>query len=169
MSQLGQALVKLSKALDLGPGKKQPSIKAVDKKFAPISHLDVEKRAMLEELEALGYITSKIAATVSDEQARRAMDRLDQLEQSKPTLHQAARYGAIGAIAGPAISTAGKLLSGNPVISGKGVARTLAGEAMKGALGGGAMPLITNQLDRKSEIGTLRKYVAENQLGEPSA
>ena len=37
------------------------------------------------------------SATVSPDQARRSLDRLDTLERNKPTTGQVARYGGIGA------------------------------------------------------------------------
>lgn len=165
MSELGKALVKLAKAtrvIDLGPDRPQPSAKKVDQHFTALSR--IEKTAMLEELEALGVITASLATKVADishEQARRSLDRLETLERNKPTVGQVARYGGLGALAGPAISAIGNKISGRPVFSGATIGKSIAGEAAKGALAGGAVPLVRSHLDRKAEIGTLRRYMAE--------
>ena len=54
--------------------------------------------SLFDELEKLGAI--------SDDQARRSLDRLDQLDKNKPTPGQVGRYGALGAGAGATSSVA---------------------------------------------------------------
>jgi len=112
--------------------------------------------------DALHVGTAKKAA-VSDEQAQSAINRLDTLERNKPTVRQAARYGTIGAVAGPAISMIGNKVSGKPLFSGSSVHRALAGDAVKGSLAAGAIPMLRSHLDRRAEVGTLKNYLAERE------
>lgn len=115
----------------------------------------MDYRAFFDELEKLGAI--------SDEQARRSLDRLDSLEKSKPTMGQVGRYAALGAAAGPAIGAASNVLKGkNPLDFSTGnKMRGVIGEAAKGALGMGAVPLVRSHLDRRAEKSTLRQYMKQ--------
>lgn len=101
--------------------------------------------------------------SVSDDQARRSLDRLDTLEKNKPTARTALQYGALGAVAGPAISgiahTIEHGVGKKPMFGG---ARGLAGQAVKGALSAGAVPIVQKALDRHSEMGTIKKYVKQD-------
>lgn len=112
-------------------------------------------RATFDELLKIGGI--------SDAQAQAAVNRLDTLERNKPTLGQAARYGAIGGIAAPAV----RLLTdavrhGNPLHGGM---RGLASDALGGALMSSAVPMARAYVDRSAEEKTLKRYLtAENQL-----
>lgn len=125
--------------------------------------------SMLDELEKLGVI--------SDEQARKSLERLDTLEKSKPTGGQVARYATIGGIAVPAIKALGQTIKGG---RGEGVSalghlagaktpghgaalRQLAGSVAEGALSAGAVPLIRARSDRSAEIGKLKSYLAQEQ------
>jgi hypothetical protein len=104
-------------------------------------------------------------AEVSPELARRSLDRLDAIEKSKPTARQAVRYGAIGGVGGAGIGAIGHMIErGSPFkgVTPKAKALNFAANAAKGAIGGGAIPLIQNSIDRRAEVGTLRKYMQEN-------
>lgn len=103
----------------------------------------------IDELEKLGAI--------SHEEARRALDRLNTLETNKSTIGQAARYGAIGAGAGALGKTLGNLVESGHLPTSRGAL----GAAAAGAVGAGAIPLINQHLDRKSEYGKLRKFMAQ--------
>lgn len=124
--------------------------------------------ACLDELSKLGE--------VSPQEARRALERLESLEENKPTGEQVLRYGALGAVSGPAISALGELAAGRKPyraatkgILGLGKAvgsspvRAVAGDALKGALTAGAIPLVRSGLDRNAEIGKLNRFMQEYQ------
>lgn len=122
--------------------------------------------ACLDELSKLGE--------VSPAEARRALERLESLEDNKPTGEQVLRYGALGAVSGPAISALGEMAAGRKPYRaatkgilglGKAVssspARAVAGDALKGALTAGAIPLVRSSLDRHAEIGKLNRFMQE--------
>lgn len=112
-------------------------------------------RACVDELEKMG--------AVSTEQARRALDQLDALEQDKPGVKQVARYGITGAGAGAAFGALGNAIAKRPfavAAGGQGV-RGLAADAVKGALGAGALPLVQSGLDRRAQMGTLKRFVTQ--------
>lgn len=102
-------------------------------------------------------------AAVSDEQAQSAVNRLDTLERNKPTFRQAARYGAIGAAAGPAMNLIGSAIAKKNPFKDTTMLRGLASDATKGAIAGGAVPLLRSHLDRRAEVGTLKNYLSERQ------
>lgn len=107
--------------------------------------------AMLDELVKLG--------AVSDAQAQAAADRLETLERNKPTVGQAARYGAIGAAAGPTVRlVTDTLRHGNPLHGGP---RGLAADAVGTALTAGAIPMVRAHFDRAAEKKTLQQYLKE--------
>jgi hypothetical protein len=107
--------------------------------------------SFFDELQKLGAI--------SDEQAQHSLDRLETLEKNRSTVGQAARYGAVGAIAAPAIKAVGRAIEGGK----KTGLRGIAADAATGALGGSILPMARNALDRHSEKRTLKKYLHENQ------
>jgi len=124
-------------------------------------------RATIDELEKLGAITP--------EQARASYERVQQLEASKPTIGQALRYGALGAIAGPAASAIGDVVRGQlpfkPVeVGGKpvrfGRLRSGLGSAAAGAVMGGVAPLLRYHMDRAAEMATLRQFMQEYEQGQ---
>jgi hypothetical protein len=103
-------------------------------------------------------------AGISDDDARRSLDRLDTLERTKPTARQVGRYAAIGAAAAPAIGALANVVKGKPAFEGTGgfsKLRDAASTAVKGGLGASVIPLARTHLDRKAELGTLRRYVAD--------
>jgi len=112
----------------------------------------LRKKAFFDELSKIGAI--------SDEQAAKALERYEALERSKPTGGQVARYGAIGAVAAPAIGAIGDVISGKRFESGKRLRGHL-GRAVTGALTSGAIPIVRAHFDRRAEMGTLKKYLAE--------
>lgn len=132
------------------------------------------KRACARELERIGAVSPGQAraaeklAEVSPDQARRSLDRLDTLERNKPTLGQAARYGAVGGVGGAAIGALGNAIEHGGALKGgtlKAKMLNLGANAAKGALGGSALPIARAHLDRRAELGTLRRFMQE----EPSA
>jgi hypothetical protein len=107
-------------------------------------------------------------AAVSEEQARRSFDRLDALERNKPTVGQAGRYGALGAVGGAAIGGIGNAIEHGGALKGatpRAKLLNVGANAVKGALGGGAIPLMRNQLDRHAEVGTLRQFMNQQEGG----
>lgn len=120
----------------------------------------IDKISFFDELAKVGAI--------SDEQARASLDRLDTLERNKPTMGQVGRYAGLGAVAGPAMSLAGNLIKKGPAgaldFGGRTMARGVLGDAAKGAIGGGLVPLVRNHLDRHAEMGTLRSFVKQHEL-----
>lgn len=106
------------------------------------------------------------SAAVSADQARRSLDRLDTLERNSPTVGQVARYGGIGALGGAAAGAIGNAIeSGNPLRGATPKAKVLnmAASAAKGAIGGGALPLLRSHSDRHAEMGTLRKFMGQQE------
>jgi hypothetical protein len=127
-------------------------------------------------------------ALVSQPRAARALDRLDTLNENKPTLGQVGRYAGIGGVGGAAISSLGNVVEHykppttpgikghllalgqaavkaekNPTVSSK--VRLVAANTMKGALGGGAIPLLRSAADRHAEQKVLREYLVQQQGG----
>jgi hypothetical protein len=95
-------------------------------------------------------------SAVSDEEARRSLDRLDQLEKNTPTGGQVARYGALGAGAGALGHVVSRAIEGG----GRSVTRRSAlGAAAAGAIGMGGVPLVRGALDRHAEKRVLRGYL----------
>jgi hypothetical protein len=123
--------------------------------------------AFFDELEKLGAI--------SDEEAAASRRRLEVLEGKKPTVHQVARYAAIGALAKPAIGALGAVIKGGrregigqlghlvgAKAPGTGAAlRSLAERSATGALSAGAIPLVRTHFDRKAEQAKLKAYEAQ--------
>ena len=125
-------------------------------------------------------------AEVSPERARRAMDRLSDMEGTKATGGQVARYAGIGGGGGAAIAALGNVIEGyakqtkapglkghlaalgraavradkNPLVGDK--IRSVASTAVKGALGAGVIPLARAGTDRGAERRLLKKYIQEN-------
>lgn len=110
-------------------------------------------------------LAMKVAAAgpVSQEDAAAALQRYKKLEDSAPTMKQVGRYAGIGAVAAPVATVLKDTISGGkPMLGGPGNRlRTLAGNAVAGALTSGGIPLVRAHLDREAEKNTLRKYVAQ--------
>ena len=107
-------------------------------------------------------------APVSDEQARRALDSMENLERNKPTAGQLARYSAIGAAAGPTVKSLGRLIESGPK-GALGSPRRLAAEAVGGALTTGAVPLARQHLEQHVQKDTLKRYMQEQQMRNKQA
>jgi hypothetical protein len=114
------------------------------------------------------------AATVpTAAEARDALKRINDLEATKPTAEQMLRYGTLGGASGLGIGAvtdmmrgkipykptdaAGGLLKGRAALV--HVGRNVAADFAKGALGGGAVPLLRHHVDRDVEMQRLRAYV----------
>lgn len=147
----------------------------------------------------LGKSLGKIArclglhkVAVSQERAVRALDRLDRMNDTKPTAGQLGRYAGIGGAGGAAISALSNVVEGykrpttpglkghllalgqaavraekNPTTASK--VRSVAASATRGALGGGAIPLLRNVADRHAEQKVLKNYVSQYEAGVPHA
>lgn len=122
---------------------------AVGAGAAGYEHFKKKAASILDELEKLG--------AVSPDQARRALDQLDALEQNKPDARAVARYGISGALTGAGISALGNIIEKKPI----GGLRGVGAMAMKGALGAGAVPLLQSHLDRRAQMGTLQQFIAQ--------
>lgn len=146
-------------------------------KSASMDFNEYVKEAMYAELEnmgeELGQVIFKLA--VSEQDAERALDRYDNLQRNKLTTGQVGRYAGIGAVAGVGSTALGNLIKGGPgSLSTKltdarapgvgGMVRGLASSAVKGAIAGGAVPIIRQRFDRRAELGTLKKYIDENNV-----
>lgn len=110
--------------------------------------------SLLDELVKLG--------AVSDAEAQKSIDRLDVLEKERPTLGQVGRYGVLGAGAGALGKVVGQGIEHGRLPTGRGAL----GAAAVGAIGMGAVPLARRVLDRRAEIGTLKKYMSQEHLGQ---
>jgi hypothetical protein len=93
---------------------------------------------------------------VSDDEARRSLDRLDALERNKPTLGQTVRNGALASGAGVLGHVIGRAIEGG---ANKPTARSMLGSAASGALLAGGVPLVRTALDQRAEKGTLKQYL----------
>jgi len=112
------------------------------------------------------------AAEITPEQAEESLTRYERLRSQKPTLGQVGRYAGLGAVSAPAIGvlknyitngTAGDILAKEKNILRLGAVqahgRALAGMAVAGALGSGAIPLVRAQLDQHAEKQKLRQFM----------
>ena len=117
-------------------------------------------------------LAMKVAAAgpVSQEDAAAALQRYKKLEDAAPTMKQVGRYAGIGAVAAPVATVLKDTISGGkPLLGGAGNRlRTLAGNAVAGALTSGGIPLVRAHLDREAEKNTLRKYVAQGVAARPT-
>lgn len=129
------------------------------------SALEKEGLEVLQSDAARAELELTKGAAVSADDARRSMDRLDTLERNKPTLRQVGRYGAIGGLGGAAIGAVGNAIETGTALKGvtpKDKVRNLASSAVKGAFGGGAIPLLRAHSDRRAEMGTLKKFMKQD-------
>lgn len=140
---------------------------------------EVKQAAFLDEL-------LKLSATISQERAQRAMDRLSGMEDTKLTAGQVGRYAGIGGVGGTAIKALGNVIEGykrptTPGLKGQLLAvgraavkgdtnktlgsrvRSVAAAGATGALGAGVLPLARTGTDRSAERKVLRKYINQNE------
>lgn len=127
-------------------------------KRAAVSTIPLEV-GFFHELEKVG--------TITPEEARESLERLDAANKSTGSPEQVRRYAALGAAAGLATDVGSSFVSGAPFFKappGTPFARTRAigASALRGAVASGAIPLVRAGLDRAAETATLRRYVAEN-------
>lgn len=129
--------------------------------------LNTTKNAMVEELAAMKVLSpgqlAKLGA-VSDTEALSSYNRLHSLEKEKPTTGQVARGSATGAAIAPIATMASRLVAGRGAAGGMGAyrgVRDLAASGMTGAFFGGVMPAVRHGVEKKHEIGTLKKYIKE--------
>jgi hypothetical protein len=115
---------------------------------AMLTPFDAQLVSCLAELEKVG--------AVSADQARRSLDRLDTLEQNKPTVGQVARYGTLGAGAGALTKGISSVVEHGKLPT----SRAALASGAAGAIGMGAVPLLRSALDRRAETGTLKKFMA---------
>lgn len=104
-------------------------------------------------------------AAISDEQALASLDRLEAIEQTKPTAGQLGRYAVLGGVSGPVIGALGDAIGGRPIFGGGSVkarARGALAGAATGALASGAIPLVRTHLDQEAEKKLLRGYVDQH-------
>jgi hypothetical protein len=136
---------------------------------------------------SLGLSTK--SAEVTPEQAARSKDRLERMTATKPTAGQLGRYAGIGGGTGAAIGALGNVVEhyhrpATPGIKGQllaigqaavradknptalSKARSVAAHAVKGAVGGGSIPLIRNAVDRHAEKKVLKDYAAQGNGGK---
>lgn len=124
-------------------------------------------RAALDELQKLGF--------VSPAQAEDAMQRLDSLEHGAPTAGQLARAAGLGAVAAPAVHVMGRLIAKGPKgvfepgAGAAGIARDIASHAAKGAIGGGALPIVQQRVEERAEMNTLRKFLDQQRVADELA
>lgn len=101
---------------------------------------------------------------VSDDQAQAALDRLESLERSKPTVGQAVRYGTLGAGAGLATRGLGDVIEHGmqgALSSERFLPRRYAAAAATGGLMAGAVPMMRSAWDRRAEKGKLKQYLSQ--------
>ena len=177
---LGQPVENEMAGLTYSPSAYQSVLNAADQ---------MRKKAMVNELKNLNAVTpaqlQKLAATpVSEEEAQRSFNRLEKMEAFKPTAKQIGRYATLGAVAGPALSAVGSAIKGKPYLGvaglrqaakgglgslareafkPEGAARTILSDATRGAVASGLIPVARQQLDVRGEMGTLKKYIQEQQ------
>jgi hypothetical protein len=124
----------------------------------------ISYRAFAEELAQLGAVTEgqlKVANEVSNEEAERALQRLQHLEASGPTRGQLLRGAAVGAVTGPLASNVSKLISKGEFHSPREVAGQIAG----GLIMGTAVPLVKQKIESSAERATLKNYVESGRHG----
>ncbi len=144
--------------------------------------------ALVKCAEAVPGLPPAATPQISHEEAERALNRLKGLDTASWTGEQARRGAAVGAVAAPVLSVAQRAVAGDPLFGGrvhgaikdfKGLpaggggklralakipalaARNLAGSALTGAVGGGALPVIKHEVEREAERGKLRRYIAQ--------
>lgn len=104
------------------------------------------------------------AAAVSEQEARASLDRLENLERAKPSGAQVGRYAAVGGGAAVGATALKDLIAKGPrdVLGGPGKRlRTVAANAVAGALTSGAVPLVRSHLDQEAEKHKIRAFLKQ--------
>lgn len=112
-----------------------------------------------------GYAAEKHAASVSDEEAERAVSRIHTLDQNKPTVAQVGRYAGLGAAGGIGVGALKDTIAGDTHFgtgSLKNRIRRGVGSAVAGAVTSGALPLVRTHLDRGVEKEKLKNWMSQN-------
>lgn len=107
-------------------------------------------------------IHAKQAALVSDEDASHALRRYKQIENSRPSGSQIARYGALGAGVGVGATALKDYIAkgSRDVLGGPGKRlRGAAAAGIVGAVTSGGLPLLRSHLDQQAEKATLKTYL----------
>ena len=110
----------------------------------------------LSELHKLGAI--------NDDEAQRTLDQLEALETNKFTPGQVGRYALLGAAAGPAVGVARNLIREGKPFGRPGwryAGRSLAADAIGGAVTSGAIPMVRSAMDRIAAKNTLAQFMRE--------
>ncbi len=141
-----------------GIGKAVAEIGGLGLLAAPVAAHAFGKHAesFFDELNKLG--------AVSDQEAARALATLQDLEQNKPTTQQTLGYAGIGALANPLMHAAGNIIKKRSPFEGVSLGdklRDVGAQAVKGGVGGTAVSIAQQQLDRHQNMGKLKSYVAE--------
>ena len=136
--------------------------------------------AMVDELRLMGAVEEcqarelekRALGEVSEVEARSSLDRLQRLEQGKPTMEQLGRGAAVGAVVGPLAALAGRAVAGRSVRAATDQqflpqARQLAAQIGHGTIFGGLTPALTSRIERGAEVNKLKGYL--NQQEQPSA
>jgi hypothetical protein len=115
-------------------------------------------RGSLGEFEA--FVSEKLAE-VTREQANEAVERLDAIEHSRPTLGQLSRGALIGSLVGPISSNTSKLISSGHLHS----PRDIAGQIAGGVVFGTAAPLLKYKVESGAERKVLEDYINQGHGG----
>lgn len=150
----------------------------------PLSYEEAMSYLLVDAIEKIAQRAGVKVAAVSPEKARRAMDRLSAMEDTKPGIGQVARYAGIGGIGGTGIKAVGNIIEGykkptTPGLKGHLLAlgraavksdvnktlgskiRSVASTGVTGALGAGVIPLARSGTDRAAERKVLKRYIQE--------
>jgi hypothetical protein len=108
---------------------------------------------------------------VSPEEAQQAMDNIESLQKAAPTPRLMAQYAALGATAAPVMGALGSIIQKRPyfgdAVGALAKGRVVAGDAAKGAIGMGLIPLARARLQRGEAVGKLKDFMAENAASAP--
>ena len=108
---------------------------------------------------------------VSPEEAQQAMDNIESLQKAAPTPRLMGQYAALGAAAAPVMGALGSVIQKRPyfgdAVGALAKGRVVAGDAVKGAIGMGAIPLARARLQRGEAVGKLKDFMAENAQTAP--
>lgn len=132
---------------------------------------------------------------VSDQQAQESLKRIDALQTGEMDNDQLLRYGAIGATAAPALGALANVMRGNaPIMKATravepatraakirtlltgikpteevphALARSIAADATRGALGGVGLNVVRQKTDQAAELSKLKEYVRQHDANKP--